>query len=76
VISDLPVFRWIFGNAAVFVDPYDVDSIATGIERLTCLPTSEALVQELRSRAEPVLSRFRPAVVGEAWGALLEGLRK
>jgi glycosyltransferase involved in cell wall biosynthesis len=76
VISDLPVFRWIFGDGAVFADPYDVDSIATGIERLTSLPTSPELVQELRSRAERVLARFRPNVVAESWSELLEGLHK
>jgi glycosyltransferase involved in cell wall biosynthesis len=76
VISDLPVFRWIFGEAAVFVDPYDVDSIATGIERVTCLPTSEALVRDLQAQAEPVLARFRPAVVAQEWAALLEGVRQ
>jgi glycosyltransferase involved in cell wall biosynthesis len=75
VISDLPVFRWIFGNAAIYADPYDVDSIATGIERITCLPTSADLVRTLQSRAEPVLARFRPGVVAEAWAELLEGLR-
>ena len=74
VISDLPVFRWIFGEGAVYVDPYDVDAIAVGIERLTCLPTSAALVAELRARAEGVLARFRPGVVAQAWGGLLEGL--
>ena len=75
VISDLPVFRWTFGDAAIFVDPYDVDSIAYGIERLTCLPTSEDLARDLRSRSETVLARFRPPVVADAWANLLEGLR-
>jgi glycosyltransferase involved in cell wall biosynthesis len=75
VIADLPVFRWIFGDAAIYVDPYDIDSIANGIERVTCLPTSEDTVRELRSRAETVLARFRPASVSQAWAALLEGLR-
>jgi glycosyltransferase involved in cell wall biosynthesis len=75
VISDLPVFRWIFGDAAIYVDPYDIDSIANGIERLTCLPASADLARDLRSRAEPVLARFRPSAVSESWSALLEGLR-
>ncbi len=73
VISDLAVFRWIFGEGAVFVDPYDVDAIAVGIERLTCMPLSAALVAELRARAEGVLARFRPDVVAQSWSALLEG---
>jgi hypothetical protein len=47
-----------------------------GIERVTCLPTSEALVRDLQAQAEPVLARFRPAVVAEEWAALLEGVRR
>jgi glycosyltransferase involved in cell wall biosynthesis len=75
LISDLPVFRWIFGDAALYVDPYDVDSIASGIERLVTLPSSDDLARQLRARAEPVLARFRPAAVAEGWDALMQGLR-
>ena len=75
VISDIPVFRWIFGNAAVFADPYDVESIAACIERVTSLPGSEALVAELRAGADAVLARFRPEMVAQAWADMLEGLR-
>jgi glycosyltransferase involved in cell wall biosynthesis len=76
VISDLPVFRWIFGDAALYVDPYDVESIASGIERVVSGPASGDLVRQLRARAEPVLARFRPASVGESWDALMHGLRR
>ncbi len=33
VISDIPVFRWICGDGAIYVDPSSVDSIATGLRR-------------------------------------------
>jgi len=75
LISDLPVFRWIFGDAALYVDPYDVESIANGIERLVSLPSSPDLARQLKSRAEGVLSRFRPDAVAESWDALLHTLR-
>jgi glycosyltransferase involved in cell wall biosynthesis len=75
VISDLPVFRWIFGDAAIYVDPYDVESIASGIERLVSLPSSPDLAKQLRGRAEGVLARFRPDAVAQAWDALLHTLR-
>jgi glycosyltransferase involved in cell wall biosynthesis len=75
LISDLPVFRWIFGESALYVDPYDVESIATGIERLVSLPGSPDLARQMRARAEPVLARFRPAAIAEAWDALLQNLR-
>ncbi len=74
VVSDIPVFRWIFGDAAIYADPYDAESIAHGIERLTGAD-SAPLVHTLRSRAEPVLARFRPDTIRESWDALLETLR-
>ncbi len=74
VVSDLPVFRWIFGNSAIYVDPYDTDAIATGIERLTSKPGHAELVAGLRARSERVLARFRPAAVSQAWDTLLGGL--
>ena len=71
VVSDLPVFRWVLGDAAIYVDPYDEDSIANGIERLTCAPGHEALAAELRARAGRVLARFQPLTVAASWQRLL-----
>jgi glycosyltransferase involved in cell wall biosynthesis len=74
VVSDLPVFRWVLGDAAIYVDPYDTDSIACGIERLASQPGREQLVEQLRSSSDRVLARFRPASVARAWEALLESI--
>ncbi len=74
VVSDLPVFRWIFGDAALYVDPYDTDAIATGIERLTNRPGHAELANTLRARGPRVLARFTPAAVGKMWQGLLDGL--
>ncbi|MEJ0045949.1 MAG: hypothetical protein WDN04_07390 [Rhodospirillales bacterium] len=38
------------------------------------LPTSADLARQLRARAEPVLARFRPSSIAEAWDALLQNL--
>jgi glycosyltransferase involved in cell wall biosynthesis len=76
VVSDLPVFRWIFGEAAIYVDPYDTDAIARGIERLTSGAGAADLVARLLAGSERVLSRFRPASVGLAWEALVETIRR
>ena len=74
VVSDLPVFHWIFGDAAIYVDPYDTDSIASGIERLTSRPGARELGQALQDNSEHVLARFRPASVAQGWEALLQSL--
>ena len=76
LVADLPVFRWALGDAAVYADPYDIESIATGIERLTCMPESPDLVRRLSNRAVSVLARFRPEVAAEGWRMMLEGLRR
>lgn len=34
VLSDIPAFREIFGNAAYYVDPYDISTIAEGIDHV------------------------------------------
>jgi glycosyltransferase involved in cell wall biosynthesis len=74
VVSDLPVFRWIFGDSVLYVDPYDSDSIADGIERLTCRPGWQNLSIFLQERGESVLSRFRPSSIAQAWEALLHNI--
>jgi len=76
VVSDLPVFRWIFGDAAIYVDPYDTDSIATAIEHLTSRPGWRDLGASLRSRSGLVLARFTPYAIGQAWEALLQTVRR
>ena len=83
VVSDLPVFRWIFGDSAIYVDPYDADSIAAGIRRVTSPGASDyareeadALAQTLRSRSAQILARFQPSSVGQAWESLLENVRR
>ncbi len=72
VVSDIPVFRSTFGDAAIYVDPYDAESIAGGIERLAVLPGHEALRADLAARAPELLARYGPDVIAERWAALLE----
>jgi glycosyltransferase involved in cell wall biosynthesis len=49
VLSDIPVYRWVMGTTpAIYVDPVDVESIASGLE--TAL-TATADVEALRALA-------------------------
>jgi glycosyltransferase involved in cell wall biosynthesis len=76
IVSDIPVFRWIFGDGALYVDPYDPETLAEAIERLAVHPDRHALRAELLSRREAVLDRFRPATVRLQWAALLDDLSR
>jgi glycosyltransferase involved in cell wall biosynthesis len=74
LVSDIPIFRWIFGDGALYVDPYDVDSIASGIERLAVLQSCESLRAELLVHRPRILERFSVGVVRDQWAALIHDL--
>ncbi len=75
LLSELPVYRWIFGEAALFFDPYDVEALAGQMARLVAVVPEAGLREGLAARRAAVLARFRPAVVAGAWEALLERAR-
>ncbi len=76
IVSDIPVFRWLLGEAVLFVDPYDVEAIADGIARLVDPgEAGTALRASLRARAPAVLGRYAMDAVAGRWAALLDGLR-
>jgi glycosyltransferase involved in cell wall biosynthesis len=73
VVSDIPVFRWIFGEAAIFVDPYNPDSIADGIRRTLETP---GLREAVAAGAEGALARFGPDAVRGEWQNLFANLKQ
>jgi glycosyltransferase involved in cell wall biosynthesis len=75
IVSDLPVFRWIFGSAALYADPYDPEQLATAIERMLCQPESAALRADLLSHRSQTVERFQPATIGTQWADLLDRVR-
>ena len=53
VASDMPVFREIAGDAALYFDPFDVGNIAEQMERvLRDSDLAESLAQRSRARAQ------------------------
>lgn len=72
IVSDIPVFRWTFGDAALFVDPYDVEALAQAMVRLCVSPDRAALRAELLSRRDATVARFQPGAVAGQWQALLD----
>ncbi len=43
VISDIPVFRWVCGDAAHYVDPTDVASITAGLTEAVATPRAQVV---------------------------------
>ncbi|NYE21015.1 glycosyltransferase family 4 protein [Microbacterium immunditiarum] len=55
MISDLPVYREVVGDVALFIDPYDLTSIATA---MTTAATDLALLADLAQRGHERASLF------------------
>ncbi len=43
VVSDIPVFRWICGDAAHYVNPFDVADITAGLRQVLSSPVRQAI---------------------------------
>jgi glycosyltransferase involved in cell wall biosynthesis len=55
LVSDIPVMREIAGDAACYVDPYDIGSIASGMEKVL---VDESLRQRLSDRGAELAGGF------------------
>jgi glycosyltransferase involved in cell wall biosynthesis len=50
VAADIPVFRELAGDAAIYADPFKVEALAAAIEEALFTPTREALIERSRER--------------------------
>ncbi|MFZ4604581.1 MAG: glycosyltransferase, partial [Caulobacterales bacterium] len=74
IVSDIPAHRYVLGDAALFVDPYDVQAIAEAIERLVLADDRETLRRQILDKAPAIVDRYRPARVGAEWADLFDRL--
>ena len=69
--SDLPALREVAGDAAVFFDPHDIDSMVAGIERIL---KEEELRKGLKKRGRERAARFTWAHVAERTAGIYESV--
>jgi glycosyltransferase involved in cell wall biosynthesis len=75
IASDIPEHRWVLGDAALYCNSYDPNSIADAIERLIASEDSPALVRELVARGRERVERYTLESCRQQWLALLERLQ-
>ena len=75
VVSDIAAHRWVMGDAALYCDPYDVESIAATVVRLVASDESARLRAELAARSRQAVERYTLPRATAAWLGLLERLK-
>jgi glycosyltransferase involved in cell wall biosynthesis len=71
--SDNPTHRWAMGDAALYVDPYDVTAIAEGMAQLTCQDDADQLREQLVKRGSEKVKLYQVDQVKQQWRELLMG---
>ena len=67
IASDIPVHRWVYGDAAEYVDSYDEQALARMIARIAELPREEGHLSEMRDRGFRQAALYRPATLAPRW---------
>jgi glycosyltransferase involved in cell wall biosynthesis len=73
-VSDIATHRWVYGDAAVYFDPYRLDSLVECLEELLFCGAEQR--QQLVDRGRRWAARYFSKQVGRQWFALFEELRR
>jgi glycosyltransferase involved in cell wall biosynthesis len=74
IASDIATHRWVLGDAALYCNSYDVDSIADSLERLLASEESPALRAELIGRGREQVKRYSNEHCAQSWLELFQRL--
>lgn len=74
VASDIPVHRWVYGDAAIYFDPYSANALADHLTTLCAQAKNEGILADLRDRGQRRGKLYTPDAVRPKWEALFERL--
>lgn len=69
--SDIPVHRWVYGDAAEYFDAYDVEELAAMIVRFAELPRDEGHLGDLQDVGFRQAALYRPEALSPKWEAAI-----
>jgi glycosyltransferase involved in cell wall biosynthesis len=72
IASEIPVHRWVYGNAAAYFDPYDEHDLARAITLFVNLPKESGHLAMLRDRGVRQARLYSPSGVAPRWEAAIE----
>jgi glycosyltransferase involved in cell wall biosynthesis len=72
--SDIAVHREVYGEAAVYFDPYDTQSVVQSLQTLVYAEDAPARTEALRAAGLEQSARYLPERIVPQWEAFLRGL--
>ena len=71
IASDIPVHRWVYGDAAEYFDPYDEEDLAQVLARCAELPREDGHLAAMRDRGLRQAELYRPETLAPRWQAAI-----
>ncbi|ESQ91132.1 glycosyltransferase family 4 protein [Asticcacaulis benevestitus] len=75
IVSDIAAHRWVMGEAATYVDPYDVDDIAGKIMKLLLTQQSDLPGEVFNAHTRFTLDRYSVDQISGQWAELFGRLK-
>jgi glycosyltransferase involved in cell wall biosynthesis len=72
VASDIPVHRWVYGDAAEYFDPYDETQLGAMMARIAELPREEGHLASMREAGLRQAELYRPYTLAPRWEAAIQ----
>lgn len=67
IVSDIPTHRWVMGEASLYCDPYDSNSLADAMAKLIHLPGATELRADLVRKGLEQVKRYSEDTLREQW---------
>lgn len=74
IASDIPVHRWVYGDAAHYFDTYDAGALAQQLVDVMGQAKDEGALGNLRARGFKQAQLYTPEAIAPKWEALFERL--
>ena len=75
IVSDIPAHRWVMGDASLYCDPYDADSLTHAMAKLLYKPDAKGLSAELSRKGLERVNRYTEASLSGQWEQLFDRIK-
>ena len=74
IASDIPVHRWVYGDAATYFDPYSSEALATIMATQADLPRDSGPLAEYSAAGLREARRYHPDTLSPVWERAIEAV--
>ncbi len=75
IASDIPTHRWVYGDAALYCDPFDDDDLRRALQRLV-FTERESLRPKLIERGHERVKLYHADTIGKQWRILCDEIQR